>query len=345
MHALEVVLFPPLRFEKFNETDVREEIIAPLLCQLGYMTGTDNNIIREQSLRYPKSSLGRKDQKKDPELRGKADYILEVGNRLRWVIEAKAPEVEIDDLDAIEQAWTYASHPEIRAIYYALCNGRTLLVFRTVHGPKAAAIFALPYEEFDGRFQSLINLLSPEALTLSFPDAKIDEGRPLAPGLRSVTRITNGIIRYEHNSLDLPLLDELQVWITDGAVERDETTGKLIAFLKTNIGTRSLQELNERLGIAEFEMLSEDAELSTDSSCPTVFWYRGTIALAAGEEIFNLATWQRVKLLQNVTCDIVSKGQGVYRERSFSGVFESFTRYHEVGLVLTLSGSFEIHLA
>jgi hypothetical protein len=38
---------PVPRFEEFNETDVREEIIASLLRALGYCSGTDNNIIRE----------------------------------------------------------------------------------------------------------------------------------------------------------------------------------------------------------------------------------------------------------------------------------------------------------
>jgi type I site-specific restriction endonuclease len=172
-------LFAPLPFERLNETDVREEIIAPLLRQLGYQTGSRNDVIREQSLRYPKISLGIKKPKKDPELRGKADYILEVNGRLRWMIEAKAPEVEID-IEAVEQAYTYANHPEIRAIYFVLCNGRTLSVFRTNQGPNAGAILSLPYEEFDRRFQTLKNLPAPEAVALNFPDTEVDEGRPLA---------------------------------------------------------------------------------------------------------------------------------------------------------------------
>ena len=61
--------------------------------------------------------------KKDPLLRGKADYILEASGKVRWVIEAKAPDVQID-IDAIEQAWSYASHAEIRAVYFVLSNGK-----------------------------------------------------------------------------------------------------------------------------------------------------------------------------------------------------------------------------
>ena len=79
-------------------------------------------VIREQSLRYPRKFLGRKDLSKDPELRGKADYILEAKRKVRWVLEAKAPDGQITQ-DDIEQAWSYANHPEVRAVYFVLCNG------------------------------------------------------------------------------------------------------------------------------------------------------------------------------------------------------------------------------
>lgn len=104
------MIFEALDFKNFNETDVREEIIAPLIRYLGYRSGTLHEVIREQSLCYPKASMGRKKPNSDPVLRGKADYILEAGGSVRWIIEAKAPDVEIDT-DAIEQAFTYANHP------------------------------------------------------------------------------------------------------------------------------------------------------------------------------------------------------------------------------------------
>ena len=106
--------FPQLDFDQFNEADVREEVIAPLLRELGYRSGTEHDVIREQLLRYPRQVLGRKDRSKDPELRGKADYILEANHRIRWVIEAKAPGTSLTD-DHIEQAWTYANHAEVQA--------------------------------------------------------------------------------------------------------------------------------------------------------------------------------------------------------------------------------------
>ena len=105
--------FPLLPFERMNEADVREEVLAPIIRILGYRTGTEFNVIREQGLRYSKLYLGRKNPSKDPELRGKADYILEIRDRVRWVLEAKAPCVDIAAND-IEQAWSYANHPLIR---------------------------------------------------------------------------------------------------------------------------------------------------------------------------------------------------------------------------------------
>jgi hypothetical protein len=89
-----------------------------LLRYLGYRSGTSANVIREQSLslRYPKASLGRKNPKKDPELRGRADYICKIDDSVQWIIEAKpAQDITIND---IEQAYTYANHPEVRAVYF-----------------------------------------------------------------------------------------------------------------------------------------------------------------------------------------------------------------------------------
>ena len=337
------LLFPPLPFETFNETDVREEVITPLLRELGYRAGSENSIIREQTLRYPRQSLGLKNAKKDPELRGKADYILVVGGRLSWVIEAKAPDVTID-VEAVEQAWTYANHPEIRAIYHAICNGRTVSVFRTAEGPESSAVLSLTYEQFDGRLQEVKNLLSPEALSRDFPTVKVDVGPPIASGLRSVARITNGFVRYEQSSVNVPLLVQLQLSVSEGAVERDEN-GKLVAFLKTVVPFRSLQEFNERLGPAGFEMISHDSDLSTDPQRPTVFTHRNTIVLPQGEEVLNILTWEQVKLVTNVACDVDATAVGVYRDRQFSGKFESRMFYRELRFDLKLQGSFKIHLA
>ena len=204
-----------------NEADVREEVIAPLLRELGYQSGTKYDVIREQSLRYPRALLGRKDSRKDPELRGKADYILDVDNIVRWVLYAKAPRDEIQIAD-IEQAWSYANHPEVRAGYFVLCNGRIFQIFQTQHGPNAGPILTIPYEKFEESVDVLRKLIGPEGLQKEFPQRLVDTSPPIGPGLRSIVRVTNGLVRYDWNSLGSKVFDELLLTIADGAVERDE---------------------------------------------------------------------------------------------------------------------------
>ena len=335
-------MFEPLPFEKMNETDVREEVIAPLIRLLGYRSGTECHVIREQSLKYPKLYLGRKDGKKDPELRGKADYILEVEGRLRWVIEAKAPEVPLGK-DQIEQAWSYANHPEVRSIYFALCNGRELVIYRTVHGPDAAAVLSISYERLDVDWQKLENLLGPQALRRDFPNIELDVGLPIAPGLRSIARITNGVIRYERSSVRLTVLTELQHSILDGAVERSED-GKLVAFLRTSGPSRTIQALNERLGLDAFEMVCSDAQLSIDPSLPSKFMYENVITIPAGERLLDLSIWREVQLPQAMRCKIRAEANGSYHAGVFAGAFHTTMVY--IGqLTICLSGTFEIHIA
>ena len=62
-----MLLFLSLPFERMGESDVREEVLAPLSRALGYRTGGEHDVIRELSLRYPKFFLGRNSPAKDPD--------------------------------------------------------------------------------------------------------------------------------------------------------------------------------------------------------------------------------------------------------------------------------------
>ncbi|MES2039668.1 MAG: hypothetical protein V4495_17775 [Pseudomonadota bacterium] len=332
-----------LPFEKLNETDIREEIIAPLIRRLGYRSGTDDNVIREQILRYPKLTLGRKTPKKDPFLRGRADYILEAKQRVRWVIEAKAPEVSIG-IDDVEQAWTYANHQEVRAVYFVLCNGRIFNVYRTAYSPDSPPVLSLLYEELDSQYQTISNALGPDALLRDFPEIKIDFGVPIAPGLRSIARITNGLIRYENNSLNLSVLSELQNGVQEGAIERD-ANGCLVAFLRTTGPSRSLHELNERLGLGEFEMTSSDNVISTNPAKPTIFGFDKQVILPAGEKLLDMNTWQHITIPVNITCHVSIEAIGTMIKNTFSGKFLTCMKYPGAGMEVKLLGSFDIHLA
>jgi hypothetical protein len=333
-----------MNFEELSEADVREEIIAPLLRGLGYRSGDQHNVIRDQSLRYPRALLDRADLKKDPLLRGKADYILEAGGKVRWVIEVKSPDTELGP-EAIEQAWAYAQHPGVQAVYFALCNGRRIDVFQTKMGPGAGPVLALDYAalgQSEG-YQKIEGLLAPTAVLRDHPEPRTQSVPPLGPGLRPVERITNGMIRYESNSLNHPALNQIRMEIDGGALERDEQ-GRLIAYLRTLGPTRTLQESNQRLGFSAFEMTCADGTLSTVPERRNVFVYDRKSTLPAGEDALDLSTWRTIKLPVTLHVHVRATAAGVLKGREMAGEFTTDLDF-EQQMKVRMSGSFLVHLA
>jgi hypothetical protein len=110
---------------EFKEDAVREEIIAPILRALGYAASGPNRIIRSRRLLHPFVSIGsaRKEIFIIP------DYLMEVSNKNAWIMEAKAPIEEVTKSVHVEQAYSYAIHNEIRVNYFALCNGKSFVLY------------------------------------------------------------------------------------------------------------------------------------------------------------------------------------------------------------------------
>lgn len=119
----------------FKEDSVREVLIAPLLSALGYRNA---NIKRSHSLRHPFLRTGSKNRPVEliP------DYCLYAENRFAWVLDAKGPSERIFDSGHISQVYSYASHPEVRAKYFALCNGVEFVVFDTATDDSPVLEFA-----------------------------------------------------------------------------------------------------------------------------------------------------------------------------------------------------------
>jgi hypothetical protein len=334
--------FMPYNFNNLNETDIREEIVSPLLRLLGYRSGTENNIIREQTLNYPHLSLGRK-KRTDPILRGRADYICEVRNTVRWVIEAKAPDASLDT-EVIEQAWSYANHPEIRAVYFCITNGREFVLFQTNHGPEALPIFQWQYEELVGSLSILRNLLGPEAILRDHPTQELEIGEPIGPWLRSIVRITNGSITYESNTMGIPAFNGLIMSITEGSVERN-ANGKLEAYLETLVPFQSLQKLNQKLGLHVIQVTSEDSTVSNNLERPTTFSGETQHVLPQGEMALDLNTWREVSLPCNMSVSTKTVATGVLSDHVFSGRFQALLNYMSLGLNIGMEGAFRVHLA
>jgi Type I restriction enzyme R protein N terminus (HSDR_N) len=335
--------FETINFSRLGEADVREEIVAPLLRRMGYRSGTNNDIIREQSLRYPRAFIGRKNEKRDPLLRGTADYICEVNGIVRWVIEAKSPDITLGS-EENDQAYTYANHPEVRAVYFCMTNGREFRIYQTNNGPEAPPLLSVPYEQLEQSLQQIENLLGPVALLRDHPRLEVDVGKPIGPGLRSVVRITGGRITYHHNSLNLPQLTGMNVAIRGGAVERDDQ-GRLVALLQSLSPYQSFQTFNERLGLSVFETVSDDEVVSIDPSRPTVFRASQQIMLPRGEKLLDMQTWKEIILPLNLTCTAQTIASGVLRDHKFSGEFKAILSVLEVPRNISMAGDFEVHLS
>lgn len=110
---------------EFKEDAVREEIIFPILKELGYSASGENKIVRSRRLKHPYVSIG--SQQKAIHII--PDYVMEINNIPCWICEAKAPAVNILDIKHTGQAYSYAIHPDIHAKYFALCNGREFLLY------------------------------------------------------------------------------------------------------------------------------------------------------------------------------------------------------------------------
>lgn len=288
---------PPFLLEA-NEATVREEVLAPFLRQLGYKTGTDADIHREVNLVYPKIYLGTKSNK-DPFIRGRADYIIEVKDHARWVLEAKASDHVIDN-ESAEQAYTYAIHGEVRAVYFVISNGKRLVVYNTSQPPSGSPVLDLFYDDF-----ALANsVLGPDAIRQKFPKTG-PIGSPLAPGLGSIAKVISGKIRYQKLDFDHPLITETQVSIVDGNIERGSDL-KLVATIVVQGPFSSIHDLVHKLGLDHLTYTSEDKEISSDRDNPTVFRYQGAHTLPKGERLFDPKSQTYVTLENGINCNVVS---------------------------------------
>lgn len=150
--------FRLLENSDFKEDSVREEIIAPILNKLGYSASSSNKIIRSKALTHPFVHIGTKPYK----VNIIPDYLLLKDDKYIFALDAKAPGENILTGKNVEQAYSYAIHPEVRVFYYGLCNGRHFVVFQIT---KLEPILSIPINELDKRWDELFRLVSPIALT------------------------------------------------------------------------------------------------------------------------------------------------------------------------------------
>lgn len=173
----------------FKEDSVREVIILPILEALGY---TQPNIVRSKTLQHPFLKIG---SKKRP-INLVPDYVLKVENNFAWVLDAKAPNQKIADGDNVEQVYSYATHPESRSNYFALCNGLEFSLFRTIETNTPILFFKV--DEIEQHWESLKSYLSPDRFQI---------GKSFTYGTTTATAKPKGEFDYRNR----PLLEEIPV--------------------------------------------------------------------------------------------------------------------------------------
>jgi hypothetical protein len=89
------------------------------------------------------------------------DYLIKREGENAWILDAKAPKEIIDSGKNVEQAYSYAIHPDVHVPIYALCNGRRLTIFHVSRWP---AIFDAELSDLILQWPLVLDLLGTRAV-------------------------------------------------------------------------------------------------------------------------------------------------------------------------------------
>jgi hypothetical protein len=149
--------FTALNDPNYKEDSVREDLISPLLKELGYQPTGKQRMQRSQSLPHPFVMIGSQKRK----IQVIPDYTLFYEDQAILILDAKRPSEAVVQSKHVEQAFSYAIHPEIRTKSYALCNGHELVLYDI---DRAGPVFRLKMVEINERWTELLKHFSPVAL-------------------------------------------------------------------------------------------------------------------------------------------------------------------------------------
>lgn len=154
--------FGLLENPEFKEDSVREEIVLPIIKGLGYSANKPHQIIRSRRLLHPFVSIGSKRK----EIFIIPDYLFEVNDKPVWILDAKAPTESIIQSIHVEQAYSYAIHNEVRAKFFALCNGKEFALYNI---EQIAPVLHFPIKAIPLYWENLGQYLQPKNVIKDAP--------------------------------------------------------------------------------------------------------------------------------------------------------------------------------
>lgn len=151
------VSYDAIKSPDFKEDSVREEIITPILKKLGYRVEGDAQIQRSKPLTHPFIYAGTTKHA----VKTIPDYTLYLSGKPILVLDAKAPTEDVLARNHIQQAYSYAIHPEVRCQHFALCNGLRIVLFSQ---ESDTPILDIGFNEFESRWNEIEKHFKPQNL-------------------------------------------------------------------------------------------------------------------------------------------------------------------------------------
>src|SRR5690606_38308910 len=87
------------------------------------------------------------------------DYTIDFEEKPILVLDAKAPDEDVHADAHVQQAYSYAIHPEVKCQEFAICNGRAI-AFYSIYQREPLA--TLNYEDFRAKWNVLEKHLHPK---------------------------------------------------------------------------------------------------------------------------------------------------------------------------------------
>lgn len=346
-------IFKPHDLETMNEDDVSGELVRPLCHALGYTQGHPISNLRSQfPLQYNKFFLGHRDDGKDPVIRGKPDFVCEVVSFARWVVEAKSPKIKLSLTDS-QQAHTYATHPEIGAEFYMLCNGREFRLYRVGNPNKPVLVWLK--DETDANLPALRNILGPDAMRKR-ASPEFNLRKPIAIDIGAEVEVLGGVIAYTKTTANVELVqksDGMNSAVIGNRIYRNDA-GLIIVEIDLRGPVEAIDKISRSLGQYPLIFSCADEYISSDFSRPTLLQNVLDIKIPRGKQVEESILSPAGIIPFDIEVRTYTQALGFINGTNFKGTFFVDYNYDSRtaaalfgaanGLEMTHEGNFDIKL-